>query len=60
MSERVLVADDDPDILTVVKINLELDGFEVETAVDGLVEERHRNKIKSNAFDRKRRVVVFI
>ncbi len=35
MSEKVLVADDDPDILTVVKINLELDGFEVETAVDG-------------------------
>ncbi|HEU4319551.1 MAG TPA: response regulator [Acidimicrobiia bacterium] len=35
MTERVLVADDDPDILTVVKINLELDGFEVETAVDG-------------------------
>lgn len=35
MSERVLVADDDPDILTVVKINLELDGFDVDTAVDG-------------------------
>ena len=35
MTERVLVADDDPDILTVVKINLELDGFEVDTAVDG-------------------------
>ncbi len=35
MSERVLVADDDPDILTVVKVNLELDGFEVDTAVDG-------------------------
>jgi len=35
MSERVLVADDDPDILTVVKINFELDGFDVETAVDG-------------------------
>lgn len=35
MSERVLVADDDPDILTVVKVNLELDGFEAETAVDG-------------------------
>jgi diguanylate cyclase (GGDEF)-like protein len=35
MSERVLVADDDPDILTVVKVNLELDGFELETAVDG-------------------------
>ncbi|HSM45632.1 MAG TPA: response regulator [Acidimicrobiia bacterium] len=35
MNERVLVADDDPDILTVVKVNLELDGFEVDTAVDG-------------------------
>ncbi|HJQ75743.1 MAG TPA: response regulator [Acidimicrobiia bacterium] len=35
MTERVLVADDDPDILTVVKVNLELDGFEVDTAVDG-------------------------
>jgi diguanylate cyclase (GGDEF)-like protein len=35
MSERVLVADDDPDILTVVKINFELDGFEVDTAIDG-------------------------
>ena len=35
MSERVLVADDDPDILTVVKVNLELDGFELDTAVDG-------------------------
>nr|PZN30336.1 MAG: diguanylate cyclase response regulator [Actinomycetota bacterium] len=35
MSERVLIADDDPDILTVVKINFELEGFEVDTAVDG-------------------------
>lgn len=35
MIERVLVADDDPDILAVVKVNLELDGFEVDTAVDG-------------------------
>jgi len=35
MSERVLVADDDPDILTVVKINFDLDGFDVDTAVDG-------------------------
>ncbi len=35
MSERVLVADDDPDILVVVKINFELDGFDVDTAVDG-------------------------
>lgn len=35
MSERVLVADDDPDILSVVKVNFELDGFQVDTAVDG-------------------------
>lgn len=35
MSERVLVADDDPDILSVVKVNFELEGFEVDTAVDG-------------------------
>ena len=35
MSERVLVADDDPDILAVVQVNFELEGFEVETAVDG-------------------------
>ena len=35
MSERVLIADDDPDILTVVQVNLEMDGFEVDTAVDG-------------------------
>lgn len=35
MSECVLVADDDPDILSVVKINFELDDFEVDTAVDG-------------------------
>jgi DNA-binding response OmpR family regulator len=35
MSERVLIADDDPDILAVVQVNFELEGFEVETAVDG-------------------------
>lgn len=35
MTERVLVADDDPDILAVVKVNFELEGFEVDTAVDG-------------------------
>jgi diguanylate cyclase (GGDEF)-like protein len=35
MSERVLVADDDPDILSVVKVNFELEGFQVDTAVDG-------------------------
>ncbi len=35
MTERVLVVDDDEDILRVVRINLELEGFEVTTAVDG-------------------------
>ncbi len=35
MSERILVVDDDPDILQVVKINLELEGYEVDTAEDG-------------------------
>jgi diguanylate cyclase (GGDEF)-like protein len=35
MSERVLVVDDDDDIVRVVRINLELEGFEVDTASDG-------------------------
>jgi diguanylate cyclase (GGDEF)-like protein len=35
VSERVLVVDDDPDIVRVVRINLELEGFEVDTAGDG-------------------------
>lgn len=35
MSDRVLVADDDEDILKVVRINLELEGLSVETATDG-------------------------
>lgn len=35
MRERVLVVDDDDDIVRVVRINLELEGFEVETAGDG-------------------------
>jgi diguanylate cyclase (GGDEF)-like protein len=35
MSERILVVDDDPDILQVVKINLELEGYEVDVAEDG-------------------------
>jgi diguanylate cyclase (GGDEF)-like protein len=35
MSERVLVVDDDEDIVRVVRINLELEGFEVDTAGDG-------------------------
>jgi diguanylate cyclase (GGDEF)-like protein len=32
---RVLIADDDPDIVQFVRVNLELEGFEVETAGDG-------------------------
>ena len=35
MSERILVVDDDPDILQFVRMNLELDGFETETAESG-------------------------
>ena len=35
MSERILIVDDDPDILQVVKINLELEGYDVDTADDG-------------------------
>ncbi len=36
MNERVLVVDDDDDIVRVVRINLELEGFEVDTAGDGI------------------------
>lgn len=32
---RVLVVDDDPNIVQLVKINLESEGYEVETASDG-------------------------
>jgi len=35
MAERILVVDDDPDILQFVQMNLELDGFEVELAGGG-------------------------
>lgn len=35
MSEKILVADDDPDILQVVRVNLELEGYDVVTALDG-------------------------
>ena len=34
-AERVLVVDDDPDIVHFVRVNLELEGFEVETASEG-------------------------
>ena len=35
MSERILVIDDDPDIVQFVKMNLELEGYEVESATGG-------------------------
>ena len=36
MSQRILVVDDDEDIVRVVRVNLELEGFEVSTAFDGV------------------------
>ncbi len=36
MGDRILVVDDDPDILQYVKMNLELEGFETETASNGI------------------------
>ena len=35
MSERILVIDDDPDILRFVRMNLESEGYDVATAVRG-------------------------
>jgi len=35
MAERILIVDDDPDILQFVRLNLELDGYEVELAGGG-------------------------
>jgi DNA-binding response OmpR family regulator len=32
MQERILVVDDDPDILQFVRVNLEVEGYEAETA----------------------------
>ena len=52
MSERVLIADDDPDILAVVQVNFELEGFEVETAVDG--EDACRRPLPPPSCDRPR------
>ena len=34
-AQRVLIVDDDPDIVHFVRVNLEIEGFEVETAHDG-------------------------
>lgn len=36
MGDRILVVDDDPDILQYVKMNLEREGFEAETASNGI------------------------
>ena len=36
MGDRILVVDDDPDILQYVKMNLELEGFEAQTASNGI------------------------
>ena len=33
--KKVLVADDDPDMLTILRINLEAEGYAVEEAADG-------------------------
>ncbi|HEX9774899.1 MAG TPA: response regulator [Actinomycetota bacterium] len=41
MSERILVADDDPDILRFVELNLRLEGYEVVTAGDGAEAMQH-------------------
>lgn len=35
MSDKILVVDDDPDIVRVIQVNLELEGFAVTTASDG-------------------------
>lgn len=50
MSEkkRILVVDDEPDFVSVVKINLEKAGFQVETAFDG---EEALGKIRENPPD---------
>lgn len=37
MKERVLVVDDDPDIVQFVRMNLELEGFDAETAENGRI-----------------------
>ena len=37
MKERVLVVDDDPDIVQFVRMNLELEGFDAETADNGRI-----------------------
>ncbi|MDP8958114.1 MAG: response regulator [Actinomycetota bacterium] len=35
MAEKILIADDDPDVVQFVRVSLEMEGFSVETASDG-------------------------
>ena len=35
MSEHIFIADDDPDIVQFVSVNLQLEGYEVSSAIDG-------------------------
>ena len=35
MSEHIFIADDDPDIVQFVSVNLELEGYDVSSATDG-------------------------
>ncbi len=50
MSEkkRILVVDDEPDIASIVQTNLEMEGFEVEVAYDGV---EGLEKVKANPPD---------
>lgn len=36
MAKKILIADDDPIIIKLLQVNLELDGYEVVTAEDGV------------------------
>lgn len=44
MPEKVLVADDDPDVLLLYRVNLQFEGYEVIEAIDG--EEAIRTALK--------------
>ena len=46
--KRILVVDDEPDFVSIVKDNLEKEGFEVEAAYDGI---EGIKKVKSNPPD---------
>jgi phosphate regulon transcriptional regulator PhoB len=48
MNEKILIVDDEPDIVDLVSYNLKKDGFRVTTASDG---EQALNKIRKDKFD---------